>query len=245
MRTPVVLAAALALALAAPAAAQMAASDSRRTITVTGEAEVRVPPDEVIVSLGVETFDADMQRAKAANDARVTAVLAAVRGAGVPEERVKTDYLGLEPRYQDYNETRPVVGYVVRRSIVVTLREIPAFERMMQAVLAAGATHVHGTDFRTTALRAHRDRAREMAIDAAREKAQAMAARLGQRVGAPLSVSEGWNGWWGGQQWGARRGAMMQNAVQNAAAPPESSGPLSPGQIAVGGSVSVTFELLP
>jgi len=42
---------------AAPAAAQQAAqpaSETRR-ITVSGEAEVRVVPDEVIVTLGVET----------------------------------------------------------------------------------------------------------------------------------------------------------------------------------------------
>ncbi|MEJ2211004.1 MAG: SIMPL domain-containing protein [Anaerolineae bacterium] len=40
-----------------------AASQAPRTVTVTGEAEVRVVPDEVILTLGVETWDKDLGRA--------------------------------------------------------------------------------------------------------------------------------------------------------------------------------------
>lgn len=250
MRSRLLLAAAAALIAvptSVPAQLVAAGDGARRTITVNGEAEVKVAPDEVIVALGVETFDPDLQKAKETNDARVSAVLEAVRRAGVPSERIKTDHLGIEPRYPDYNVSRPAVGYVVRRSIVVTLREIPAFERMMQAALAAGVTHVHGTDFRTTELRAHRDRARALAIDAAREKAQAMATQLGQRVGQPLSVSEGWGGSWSmSQGWGSRWSGASQNVVQNAGGGPGASeGPMNPGQITVTGQVSVVFEMVP
>ena len=47
-----------------------------RLITVTGDAEVRVSPDEVILTLGVETWDKDLGIAKKQNDARVEKVLA-------------------------------------------------------------------------------------------------------------------------------------------------------------------------
>jgi uncharacterized protein YggE len=255
MRTLLVLAASASLLAAAPApgAAQVlhgaVSSDAvpRRTVSVEGEAELRVAPDEVVIALGVETYGTVLQRAKEENDARVTAVLAAVRRNGVPTERIKTDYLGIEPRYVCCNDERTVAGYVVRRSIVVTLREIPAFERLIEDAVAAGVTHVHGTDFRTTELRAHRDRARALALDAAREKAAAMAERLGQRLGAPVSVSEGSAGWWSfSQGWGSRwSGGASQNVVQNAGGAAESSGPMSPGQITVTGRVSVTFELVP
>ena len=39
-----------------------------RTITVSGDAEVRVVPDEVILTLGVETWDKDLDAAKEEND---------------------------------------------------------------------------------------------------------------------------------------------------------------------------------
>ena len=39
-----------------------------RLITVSGDAEVRVVPDEVILTLGVETWNKNMDRAKREND---------------------------------------------------------------------------------------------------------------------------------------------------------------------------------
>lgn len=237
---------------AAPAAAQLVETDARpvgsRTISVSGEAEIRVPPDEVVLTLGVETFDADLQKARAANDTRVAGVLAAARQAGVPAERIRTDFLQVEPRYKRDTDVLVTVGYTVRKTVVVTLRDIAAFDALFGASLAAGATHVHGVDFRTTELRAHRDSARALAVDAARQKAEAMAGRLGQRVGRPISIGEGhsWSGSGYGRGWGDRYSGMTQNVVQNAGGGGETAeGATSPGQIAVTGRVSVTFELVP
>ena len=80
----------LALALAAllitvtlgatPAAAQTAPPQDRaepRLVTVTGEAVVNVVPDEVVLTLGVESSDKQLRRAKSLNDDRVKQVLAA------------------------------------------------------------------------------------------------------------------------------------------------------------------------
>lgn len=254
MKKPPLLPALCALALhAAPAAAQPAPEaaprgQDPRTLSVTGESEVRVAPDEVVVTLGVETFDEDLPRAKAANDARVAAILAAARERRVPEERVRTDFLQVEPRYRSQMDALVRVGYVVRKTVVVTLRDVAAFDALLSAAVAAGATHVHGIDFRTTELRAHRDRARALAVDAARQKAEAMAARLGQRIGRPLVVREEDNRWGSGygRGWGARGGGMMsQNAVQDDGGGGGGEASTAPGQIAVTARVSVTFELVP
>jgi uncharacterized protein len=236
-----------ATAAAAQPNAAVVRSAASRTISVDGEAELRVVPDEVVITLGVETFDANLQTAKAANDARVAAVLAAARARRVPDERVRTDFLEIQPRYDSRAERLVTVGYVVRKTIVVTLRELAAFDALLGDAVAAGATHVHGVDFRTTELRAHRDRARAMALDAAREKAEAMAGRLGQRVGAPLSIQEQ-SAWWQsgyGRGWGARQSSMTQNMVQNVGGASAAEGTTSPGQISVTGRVAVVFELVP
>lgn len=218
-----------------------------RTISVDGEAELRVAPDEVVITLGVETFDANLQTAKAANDARVAAVLAAARARRVPDERVRTDFLEIQPRYDSRADRLVTLGYVVRKTVVVTLRELAAFDALLGDAVAAGASHVHGVDFRTTELRAHRDRARALALDAAREKAEAMAGRLGQRVGAPLSIQEQ-SAWWQsgyGRGWDARQSSMTQNMVQNVGGASAAEGTTSPGQISVTGRVAVVFELVP
>jgi len=216
-------------------------------ITVTGEADVRVVPDEVVLMLGVETDDLDLSVAKAENDARMSRVIAAAEDAGLPDNLIRTDYLGIEPRYDFDGRKRIFLGYWVRRSVSLTLRDIDAFEELLSTVLAVGANYVHGINFRTTELRTHRDRARSLALEAARQKAEMMAGELGHEVGRTVLIREDRSGWWSsyGGWWGGGRGAYMsQNVVQNAPGGGETSdGATAPGQISVTAHVSITFEL--
>ena len=84
--------------IAVPAAAQSTAS---RSITVNGTAEVKVPPNEVILTVGVETDSLDIVKARAGNDQRVKAIVEVVRSHAVASEHVQTDFLDLQPRYND------------------------------------------------------------------------------------------------------------------------------------------------
>jgi hypothetical protein len=238
----------LILALSAWTEQVPSGSAAPRTVTVTGEAEVRVVPDEVILTLGVETWDKDLGRAKEQNDRIVARVLALAGERGVPAEHVQTDYVSIDPRYKDgYYEERDFVGYFVRKNVVVTLRDLAEFEPLLSDALEAGVNYVHGVEFRTTELREHRDEARELAIKAAQEKAVALAGALGQDVSQPLAIQEeqaGWwssyNAWWGGS-WGA---GMSQNVIQElGGASYLADSTVAPGQIKVNARVSVTFEL--
>lgn len=221
--------------------------EGTRTITVNGDAEVRVVPDEVILVLGVETWNEDLQMAKRENDQRVAELLSLVREHGVEDKHVQTDHMSIEARYHDAYEKRGFVGYFCRKTVVVTLRDISRFEDLVASALETGATHVHGIQFRTTELRAHKDEARALAIVAAREKAEAMAGALGQKVGAPQTIHENQTGWWSwySSWWGSRwGGSVAQNVVQDidgGAMLPD--GTLAPGQIAVRAQVTVSFAL--
>jgi len=231
------------------ASAQAASADATpRLVTVTGSAELKVVPDEVTLTLGVETFSLNLAEARAENDRRVKAVLAAAEKHGVERRHTQTDYLSLEPRYRHEYDRREFLGYVVRKTIVITLRQVAAFEALLGDALNRGANHIHGIEFRTTELRLYRDKARALAIVAAREKAEALARALGRGIGEPRSIHEGSGGWWStyGSWWGSRAGMTTQNVVQTSGggAPSElTEGPLAPGQIAVTASVSVSFEL--
>lgn len=228
--------------IAAPSSAQTTPS---RSIAVSGTAEVRVPPNEVILTVGVETDSLDITKARAENDRRVKAIVEAVRGHAVSAEHVKTDFLDIQPRYTD-SARREFLGYFARRTLVITLRDVSKFEPLLSSVLTAGANYVHGIDFRTTELRKHRDAARALALTAAREKADAMAATLDVRLGAPANINEGHSGWWSpySSWWGPRGGGMMaQNAIQMPDGRGGSDDVLVPGLISVSANVSVTFEL--
>jgi hypothetical protein len=224
------------------------ASTQPRTVTVTGEAEVRVVPDEVILTLGVETWDKDLGNAKSQNDTIVARVLALAGQHGVAPEHVQTDYVSIDPRYRNgYYEDRDFIGYFVRKNIVVTLRDLDKFEPLLSDALQAGVNYVHGVEFRTTELRKYRDEARALAVNAAREKAAALSGELDQQIADPLSIQEIQSGWWSSYNawWGANWGSgMSQNVIQEVGgAGFVADSTVAPGQIEITARISATFEL--
>jgi hypothetical protein len=215
-------------------------------ISVSGSAEVLVVPDEVMLTLGVETVDKQLSVARKANDDILQRIFRIAKNLGIEEKYIQTDYINIEPRYDDYYPKMDFIGYFVRKNIVITLKDITKFEDLYAQVLEAGVNYVHGVEFRTSELRKHRDEARALAIQAAQEKAVALAGELDKKIGEPITIYEDYNRWWSGYSswWGSAGSGMYQNVVQNTGGAPSSEGTsLAPGQISVTASVTVTFEL--
>ena len=93
-----------------------------QTINVTGDAEIKVPPDQVVLSLGVEVHSKSLDEARRENDRRVLAVKAAAARSGVHEKDVQTDFIQMGIAYQNDGITPQY--YYTRKSIVVVLREV-------------------------------------------------------------------------------------------------------------------------
>jgi hypothetical protein len=222
-------------------------------ISVSGSAEVKIAPDEIHISVGVETRDADLNAATSQHDALMASALKFLKTSGVPDKDVQTDFISVSPEYgNELSRTKPVV-YIVRKSIEIKLTTVTNLEPMLTGLLNNGVNHVHNIEFRTTELRKYRDQARAMAIRAAKEKADALCHELGVKCGKPLNISASdaggwWNpagsfGGWGGGGFGGGYGFNgMQNAVQNAGGPSDIAGDtLAVGQISVSASVNVSF----
>jgi uncharacterized protein YggE len=228
-------------------AAQDSVARQPATISVSGSAEVKVPPDEINLDVGVEARNPDLDEAKSQNDQKVSAVLKFLRENGIDSKDIQTDFIGIHPEFKHERDTVPEI-YVVQRSIGIRLRRVSDFEKVLTGILKNGVNYVGGIDFRTTELRKHRDMARQMAIRAAREKADALARELGVKVGRVQSISENtWGGWWNwsGGSWGSQRySSPYQNVTQNIdGGAPSGDGSLSVGQISVSATVNVSFAL--
>lgn len=237
--------AALLVCLAIPAASS---AQEKAQIQVQGEAVVRVAPDKVTVVFGIETWDKDIMVAKEQNNDILSKAKEAIAKAGVAKKDLQTDHLSIHPRYRsgsDYKK-EDLIGYFVRNSISVVLKDPAKVEGLITSALAAGVTHIHGVNFETSEYKKYREQARRMALEAAREKAQKMAAVLECKAGDPISVSEGYygrsryGGWWG-QRPG---GGMSQNVMQNVGGGgDDGSDTLALGKISIRANVSVTFAL--
>lgn len=227
---------------------QIPVSHDPRTITVRGEAEVKVVPDEASITLGVETLDKELGKAKKDNDDRMKGIFASAKSHGLEDKRIASDRVSIEPRYSRHDNQGVFIGYAVRRSIVLTVRDLAKFDAILTGTLEAGANFVHGVQFNTTELRKHRDKARSMAVKAAQEKAAAMAKDLNQKIGKPRTITETGGGWssgygWGGDDRGRFSSQQVSVASQNAGGGESIEGATAPGQIAVKASVEVVFDL--
>ena len=218
---------------------------SPRSISVSGNADVRVAPDTVQLLLGVESWEKSIAKAKEVNDERLKKTLAIAAKLAIEPKDIQTDNMTIDPIFDNSSYGRNRVaqpdGYSVRRSVAITLRDVKRFEAVITALLEAGVNKVDGIDFRSSELRKHRDQARSLALKAAREKAVAMAGELGMKVGKVATISEGGSG---GYYWSHRSGgAMAQNVMQSAGPSVEGTEGFAPGQITISANVSVTFDL--
>jgi uncharacterized protein YggE len=227
-----------------------------RMIYVNGEAEVKVEPDEVVLTIGVETSNKNLGAAKTQNDRIVKEILAVTAQNKIAPKYVQTDYFTIEPKYDyrysdaEHRDANVFVGYFVRKNVVVTIKEVEKYEAILSGVLEAGANFVQGIQFRTTELRKYRDQARVLAVKAAKEKAELLAGELGLKVGKAWSVNEdsgGWYSWYNNNSWGNRnnqyqaQNAMANSGGNNGTASEEST--IAPGQISVNARVTISFEL--
>ena len=211
-------------------------------ITVTGQAEVRVPPDEVLFTLAVENVDKDMLVANKKTDDSVKQILAIARRHDVKPEDVQTSNISVQPKYNtddmEYearrNIKRVLIGYQVSKTVAVRLRDISRFDEMLAEILKAGITRLSNMEFRDSQLRKHRDEARRMAMRAAKEKADLLAREIGQSIGPAYSITETTRDY-------APR--AMQNVSSDAGEAAESESALAPGTLSVTAQVTVRFRL--
>ena len=224
--------------------------DDRPKITVNGEAVVKVQPDQIDITFGIETWDADIMFAKQKNYEIMKKANAVTKESGIEEKNIQTDYLSIEPRYDDNYNKKNFIGYFVRNTFVVTMTEPAKVEDLVTKVLESGVNYIHRINFQTTEFKKYREQARELALNAAKEKAEKMASALGQLIGDPMQISEGYGGsnWWYYSSWNGwgygRSNIMSQNVIQNIEnSSGETADLIALGKISIKANVTVTFEL--
>ena len=220
-------------------------------ISLSGSAEVKVAPDEIMLNVAVETRAATLDPARLENDQKVAAVLAFLKQCKIPDKDVQTDFINIQPDYSYSNgssesHVKPL-AYIVRKNLEIRLTEVARFQNVLTGLLTNGVNYVNGIDFRTTQLRKFRDEARGMAIRAAKEKAKALTAELGAKLGKVTSINAADSNGYYGNYWGMNRGFnAINNAVQNVAAiaggaPDNADDHFATGQISVSATVNVSF----
>ncbi len=195
-----------ALALPTLASAQDAtavAGNATGRVTVLGSGSVTAKPDTASFTLGAEATRPTVPEALEESNAKLAAIIAAVKEAGVAAGDIQTAYFSVYS-VRDYSKQEsqpiaPIVGYTVSNQVSVTIRNIdwqsglPSEEigAVIGAAIEAGATDVYSVSFSVSDPTAAEREARELAVQNASDRAGQLAAIAGKEVGQVIAMSEG------------------------------------------------------
>jgi uncharacterized protein YggE len=208
-----------------------AADAPEQLITVSGEAMTTAVPDQVSISLGVATQGKSAREASDANARVMTAVLAAIKAAGVAERDVQTARLSLQPQFEQPKNGPPrLTGFHAGNEVSVKLREVGKLADLIDRAVAAGANEMSGIEFSISDRSKRLDAARADAIADARRKAEIYANAAGVKLGRAVAITEN-----GGTSPPPRPTAAFRAATT----------PVAPGELALHASVTVSYELTP
>lgn len=240
MISKVALAASL-LAFAAPAVAQVvpvvAAPVAGTTLTVSAEGKVERAPDVADLSAGVVTQAKTASEAMRLNANKMTAVIAALKRAGLSDRDIQTSGLNLNPQYM-YRENQPplLTGYQVSNNVAVRVRDLDNMGRTIDALVGQGANQINGPSFRLDKPEPALDEARVAAMAKARQRAELYAKAAGLRVKRIMQISEG-------TAVTPPPYPMPMVRAQAMAEAKDASTPIAAGEVEATVSVNVVFEL--
>ncbi len=224
---------AAALLSATPALAEERTSTAP-TLSVAVEGHVDRAPDVADLGGGVVTTAATAAGTMAANASKMTAVVAAVRNAGIAERDIQTSGLSLQPQYKYENNQPPALtGYQATNSVALRVRKLADAGRLVDALVAAGANQITGPNFRVDAADAALDAARSAAVATARARAELYAKAAGLHVKRIVSIAES-----GGEQPIVRPMMLMARAKMA-----DDATPVVPGEVSLVITVNIVFEL--
>jgi uncharacterized protein YggE len=169
--------------------ALLASSAAGGKITVTGTGTVSGTPNQLMLSMGVQTSASSVSAALQQANNATRRVISTLKADGVPAGNIQTSGLSIGPNYDNSGQ---IVGYDVSEQLTATLGDLAKAGTQIQAAVRAGgnAVTVDGVSLNLTDTSKLLGRARAAAIADAQAKASQFAHALGQPLGSVLSVSD-------------------------------------------------------
>lgn len=171
-------------------------------VRVNGVGEASAPPDIARTRIGIDVRAATPEQASADATQRMAAVIAALKALPIADKDLRTYNYSINfEQEQPPNNPQPTAAsaepqlprgfYHVTNMLEVTIRDLKAAGRVLQAATSAGANNIWGVNFdieNDTSLVAE---ARKQAVEEAAKAAQELAALSGITLGEVVSISEG------------------------------------------------------
>lgn len=172
---------------------------AEHVIRVSGTGTVTTSPDEVRISLGVQTEHSDVQVAQEKNAEIMDAIVNAIKEAGIPADDIQTTRYRIYHTTDDEKSSSSILPgdkkttFHVSNTVVVTLHDTPRAGEIIDLAVENGANTVTSVQFTLSEEKQQelRDEALTAAVTSARSDADTVAAALGKRIVDVQEVSVG------------------------------------------------------
>lgn len=202
-------------------------------ISVTGEGEIKVVPDQAVITATVETKGNVAKEVKKQNDQQIELVLKLIKKMNLVPTDYKTQRVSLNPQY-DYEKKKTT--YNATQTIEILVRDLSKYDPIMEGLVDQGVNRIDNVVFQSSNLSKYQSEARKMAIKDAKGKAEDYVGVLGQKVGKAMVISDNSQSY-NPQPVYAR---LMKTEMSDMVSPRET---LAAGEIKITANVSVSFLL--
>lgn len=173
-----------------PSVSYAAEAPAPRLLNVSGQARIEVKPDTATITVGVTELKPTPAEAYRAMNLSIQQLSAAVKGAGITNEQIKTNIFSLNAEYNwTQDKGQVMVGYRATNSVSITTQDLDKVADLIQLAVESGANQLQGVNFYVKDTEKLLSKALDMAVDDAKAKANQVAGRLGAKVARVHSVS--------------------------------------------------------
>jgi uncharacterized protein YggE len=217
-------------------------------ISASGRGEVRVKPDVIFMTIGVQERGPDVAGPRDRAAKKVNAIVVALRSAGVEETEIQTSRFSVSRLWEALNDQNQPVEYggpgnkghfvfQVTNSVSVRTGLLEKAGDMLDAVVKAGANDINGPTFGLKDGAPQVKQALTDAVKDARAKAETMATAAGVKITGLDHLSEQGTNVPSAEESGGMM--MYKGRAMNASA---QSTPISAGEVVVSANVTAEFR---
>jgi uncharacterized protein YggE len=222
-----------AITLSACSASVQLGQTQPRMINVTGNAQVILAPDIAYVSIGVHSEAKSAAEAVASNNSQTQAVIDAIKGQGVDAKDIQTTNFSVYQQ-EKFAPTGESLGtfFMTDNTVYVTMHDITKIGDILDAAISAGANTIYGITFDVKDKEAALATGRDQAMTDAQTQAEQLTKAAGVTLGDVQSINYYSSSpspiYYDNKAVGIGGGASV---------------PISPGQLTLTVSVSMTYGI--
>lgn len=208
-----------------------AQSSATNSITVSGSATVSAVPDRASLSFTIEQRGNKLSSQKTQVDQASRRLIDDLLEHDIAAQNIRSFQLHVYPLYENSdNGKQRQSGFVVMRSIDVTLPSLENYDQIIDLALAQGVTRVGQIRFEVSDQDALYQQALQKAYQTALQKAQFLATTAQLEIGATLRIDE--------------QSMSQPVTFQMAEMSSRNQSPSLPGEQSIDARLQVQFELL-